>query len=49
MRSETPVAPRVAVIGFSLITASMLVRAFDASRRPSPSPVDHVDGSQLSG
>ena len=37
MRHETPVIPRAAVIGFSLIAASMLARAgSETSRKPSP-------------
>ena len=37
MRHETPVVPRAAVIGFTLIAALMLAGgAFDTSRKPSP-------------
>ncbi len=37
MRHETPVVPRTAVIGFSLIAALMLAgAAFETPRKPSP-------------
>jgi hypothetical protein len=37
MRHDTPVVPRIAVIGFSLFAASMLTRvAFDTDRNATP-------------